>query len=150
MARETAAAAVGVRGAPGSVQVCVVQQGEQWGLPWAMVGKGEVPKQTALRALAEASGVKAGLQDVDSKFYKTIEQVYRRGIDKVRREVHFFRVRAPADPSGGIWLGPQEALAKVTSKAVREVLEAALASELGPSTTVPQRQPQAPTDDGGP
>ena len=71
MVRETAAAAVAVRGGPGGVQVCVVQQGEQWSVPWAMIGKGEVPKQTALRALAEASGVKAGLQDVDPRFYKT-------------------------------------------------------------------------------
>jgi ADP-ribose pyrophosphatase YjhB (NUDIX family) len=128
--RETAAAAIAVRPSEAGPQVCVVQQGEQWSVPWALLGKGEVPKQTALRALREASGVETTLADVDPRFYRTAEQVYRRGIDKMRREVHFYRVKAPDQPAGGTWLPAAEAVQRVTSKTVRDALEAALASEL--------------------
>lgn len=137
MVRETAAAAIALRGEPGSQEVCLVQSGEQWSVPWSMIAKGEVPKQTALRALHEASGVQCGLADVDARFYKTIEQVYRKGIDKVRREVHFFRVRAPATPSGGTWLPADDAVKRVTSKSVREVLEAALGRTPPPAAKPP-------------
>jgi ADP-ribose pyrophosphatase YjhB (NUDIX family) len=128
MVRETAAAAIGIREGPSGPEVCLVQSGEQWGVPWALIGKGEVPKQTALRALMEASGLQASLADVDPRFYKTQEQLYRKGIDKVRREIHYYRIKAAAQPSGGQWLPAQEAVAKVTSKSVREILQAALAS----------------------
>jgi hypothetical protein len=52
--------------------------------------------------------------------------VYRKGIDKVRREVHVFKVRVGAEPSGGTWLPGPDALGKVTSKSVRELVEDAL------------------------
>jgi ADP-ribose pyrophosphatase YjhB (NUDIX family) len=126
VARETAAAAIALRGEDSAQQVCLVQSGEQWSVPWSLLGKGEVPKQTALRALREATGVDASLTDIDPRFYRTQEQVYRKGIDKMRREVHFFKVRVKAEPSGGTWLPVPDALAKVTSKTVREALEAAL------------------------
>lgn len=70
---------------------------------------------------------------MDPRFYRTIEQSYRRGTDKVRREVHVYRVRAGQEPSAGQWVPAQEALAKVTSKAVREALEAALGGPPGPA-----------------
>jgi hypothetical protein len=137
VARETAAAAIALREGAQGPEVCVVQLGEQWGVPWTLLGKGEVPKQSALRALAEA-GVKANLQDVDPGFYRTHEQVYRKGIDKVRREVHFFRVRCKTEPAGGTWLGPDEALAKVTSKAVKEAMLHALGRAPAPSPKEPK------------
>ena len=125
MARETGAAAIAVRGE--TPEVCLVSSAEgQWSIPLALLGKGEVPKQTALRALREASGVEAGLGDIDPRFYKTVEHVYRKGIDKVRREVHVYKVLVKAEPSGGTWLPATEAVARVTSKSVRDLLEAAL------------------------
>jgi hypothetical protein len=109
--------------------VCLVQAGEQWTIPMALLGKGEIPKQTALRALRESSGVDASLADVDARWYKTTEQVYRKGIDKVRREVHFYRVKVKPGLAGGSWFGEDEALGKVTSRAAREMLESALGRE---------------------
>lgn len=126
MSRETAAAAIAVREGAQGLEVCLVQSGEHWSVPWSLLGKGEIPKQTALRALFEATGIKAALPDVDGRYYRTFEQVYRRGIDKVRREVHVFKVKASADAAGGTWLPPVEACAKVTSKSVREAMEHAL------------------------
>lgn len=125
MVRETAAACIAVRRDP--PEVCLVSAGEgQWSLPMALVGKGEVPKQTALRALREATGLEAGLADVEGGFYRTVEHVYRKGIEKVRREVHVYKVRAPSTPSGGTWVPAGEAAARVTSKTMRELVEAAL------------------------
>jgi ADP-ribose pyrophosphatase YjhB (NUDIX family) len=124
VARETAAACIALRGEP--PELCVVQTGDQWGIPLALLARGEVPKQTALRALREASGVEATLGDVDPRFYRTTEHVYRKGIDKVRREVHVYKVRVKAEPAGGTWLPAAEAVAKLTSKTVRELVEAAL------------------------
>lgn len=141
MARETAAAAIGVRDGGSGTEVLVVQNGGQWTVPWAMLGKGEIPKQTALRALAEQAGVKATLADVDGRYYRTFEQVYRKGIDKVRREVHVFKVKCGSEPAGGTWLPAAEGCAKVTSKSVREAMEHAL----GLAKPPPPKAPAEPT-----
>ena len=126
MARETAAAAIAVRDGAQGTEVCLVQTGEAWSVPWSLLGKGEIPKQTALRALREATGIDAVLPDVDGRYYRTFEQVYRKGIDKVRREVHVYKIKCSAEASGGTWLPAPEGCAKVTSKSVREAMEHAL------------------------
>jgi 8-oxo-dGTP pyrophosphatase MutT (NUDIX family) len=141
MARETAAACIAVREGPQGTEVCLVQNGEQWSVPWSLLGKGEIPKQTALRALREQTGIQAGLVDVDGRYYRTFEQVYRKGIDKVRREVHVFKVKVPGEPSGGHWLPTTEGCAKVTSKSVREAMEHAL----GLAKPAETKAPAAPT-----
>lgn len=141
VARETAAAAVAVREGAQGTEVCLVKSGEAWSVPWSLLGKGEIPKQTALRALAEATGIKAGLADVDGRYYRTFEQVYRKGIDKVRREVHVYKVKVPGEPAGGTWLPAAEGCAKVTSKSVREAMEHAL----GLAKPAPPKAPSEPT-----
>lgn len=147
MARETAAAAIAIRDGTHGQEVCLVQTGEQWGVPWSLLGKGEIPKQTALRALFEATGIQATLPDVDVRYYRTFEQVYRKAtekskvLDKVRREVHVYKVKAKAGASGGTWLPPAEACAKVTSKSVREAMEHAL----GLAKPAPPKPATAPT-----
>ncbi|MCA1813085.1 MAG: NUDIX domain-containing protein [Halobacteriales archaeon] len=139
--RETAAACIAMRGEGESKEICLVQAGEAWTIPMALLGKGEIPKQTALRALREASGVEAQLGDVDPAWYKTTEQVYRKGIEKVRREVHFYRVRVKPDLAGGQWFKAPDALVKVTSKAAREMLEAALGLAKPPPVSTKPAKP---------
>jgi hypothetical protein len=126
MARETHAACIALREREGAREVCIVEQEGQGALPSAALAKGEIPKQTALRALHEASGVQATLAQVDPRFYRTSEHVFRKGIDKVRRETHYYLVRVGPEAAAGTWVPEKEAPERVASKAMREALEAAL------------------------
>lgn len=131
MPAEVVATAIAVRraaaGAPAAEVLLLKLDDGRVMLPSAPLVKGEIPKQTALRALWESTGLQADLRAIDARFYKMTTQVFRKGIDKEERQTHFFRVNVPpgATFTNGDWL-PAEAALAVIAPAGREILAEAL------------------------
>jgi 8-oxo-dGTP pyrophosphatase MutT (NUDIX family) len=83
-------------------EVCLVSDGRYWGLPKGNVERAESPEETALREIAEETGLDVdGLVLIGS--LPPSEYVYRRGGRLIFKRVHFFLVRTPA----GSQLTPQ-------------------------------------------
>ncbi len=122
--RPTEVSAGGVvlrRGADG-VEVCLINDGRYWGLPKGNVEPGERAEDTALREIAEETGLDRGTLQIRASL-PTSEYVYRRGGRLIFKRVHHFLVEAagpaelkpdPGEVAEAAWLSFDDALARVT------------------------------------
>ena len=85
-------------------EVCLVNDGRYWGLPKGNVERGEAPEQTALREIAEETGLPPERLEIIAALPAS-DYVYRRAGRLIFKRVHFFLVSAPA----GVELVPQAA-----------------------------------------
>ena len=88
--------------ADGVHQLCLVHDGRHWGLPKGNVERGETPEQTALREIAEETGLPFDRLELIAALPAS-EYVYRRDGRLIFKRVHFFLVSAP----DGVELVPQ-------------------------------------------
>jgi len=122
--RPTEVSAGGVvlhRGAQG-VEVCLINHGRYWGLPKGNVEPGERAEDTALREIAEETGLDAATLRILANL-PTSEYVYRRGGRLIFKRVHHFLVEVtgpaelkpdPGEVTEAAWLSFDDALARVT------------------------------------
>jgi 8-oxo-dGTP pyrophosphatase MutT (NUDIX family) len=143
---EVSAGGVVVRPARGGgYEVCLVNDGRYWGLPKGNVERGEEPSQTALREIAEETGLDAAMLEVIAGLPAS-EYVYRRAQRLIFKRVHFFLVAAPAGASltpqaeeltEAVWLSFSDAKQRAsfpdTTKALTEA-ERILESQRAAST----------------
>jgi 8-oxo-dGTP pyrophosphatase MutT (NUDIX family) len=140
---EVSAGGVVVRRGTHGVEVCLINDGRYWGLPKGNVEPGERAEDTALREIAEETGLHRATLQVRASL-PTSEYVYRRGGRLIFKRVHHFLVEAagPADlkPDPGevteaAWLSFDDALARVTFRdtvlALREARSIVDAGEPG-------------------
>jgi 8-oxo-dGTP pyrophosphatase MutT (NUDIX family) len=100
---EVSAGGVVVRPAEsGGHEVCLVSDGRYWGLPKGNVERDESPEDTALREIAEETGLERSSLRLAAPLAAS-EYVYRRQQRLIFKRVHFFLVRAAA----GAELTPQ-------------------------------------------
>jgi len=100
---EVSAGGVVVRPASnGAHEVCLVSDGHYWGLPKGNVEPGETPDRTALREIAEETGLPGDQLELLAALPSS-EYVYRRSGRLIFKRVHFFLVSAPP----GVDLVPQ-------------------------------------------
>jgi len=101
-----------------------------WDLAKGHVEEGESDKQAALRELEEETGI----TEVTflPKFEETIHYVFKRGSKSVSKDVVFFLatidkedVNLSHEHKDFVWLPIEKAVAKVTFKTAKEVLEKA-------------------------
>jgi 8-oxo-dGTP pyrophosphatase MutT (NUDIX family) len=129
---EVSAGGVVVRRGAHGVEVCLINDGRYWGLPKGNVEPGERAEDTALREIAEETGLDAGTLQIRASL-PTSEYVYRRGGRLIFKRVHHFLVEAtgpadlkpdPVEVTEAAWLSFDDALARVTFRdtvlAVRE------------------------------
>jgi 8-oxo-dGTP pyrophosphatase MutT (NUDIX family) len=131
---EVSSGGVVVRPDGNDYQVCLISDGKYWGLPKGNVEPGESPEQTALREIAEETGLPIASLAVLGELPPS-EYVYRRR-DSGRlifKRVHHYLVGAPPDAelhpdpaevAEAEWLSFDEAMQRVsfrdTQAALRE------------------------------
>jgi 8-oxo-dGTP pyrophosphatase MutT (NUDIX family) len=100
---EVSAGGVVARVSPeGAHEVCLVSDGHYWGLPKGNVERDEKPEQTAVREIAEETGLPPDRLELVSALPAS-EYVYKRGGRLIFKRVHCFLVLAP----WGVELVPQ-------------------------------------------
>ena len=101
---EVSAGGVVVRPAGEAYEVCLINDGRYWGLPKGNVEQGETPAETALREIAEETGLAHGGLSIIAELPAS-DYVYRRREGRlIFKRVHQYLVSAPA----GAVLHPQE------------------------------------------
>lgn len=104
---------------------------QNWGLPKGHVERGETPEQTAVREVAEETGL-LELEVRDA--LDTIDWFFREGPDLIHKYCHFFlmetrvaetRPQLEEGITECVWLPIEEALRTLTYDNARTVLEAA-------------------------
>ena len=119
---EVSAGGVVVRRRARGVDVCLINDGRYWGLPKGNVEPGERAEDTALREIAEETGMDAASLRIRASL-PTSEYVYRRGGRLIFKRVHHFLVEAtgpaalkpdPGEVTEAAWLSFDDALARVT------------------------------------
>jgi len=131
---EVSAGGVVVRRGAQGVEVCLINDGRYWGLPKGNVEPGERAEDTALREIAEETGLDAATLQIRASL-PTSEYVYRRGGRLIFKRVHHFLVDAtgqteltpdPGEITEAAWLSFDDALERVsfrdTVTALREAL----------------------------
>jgi 8-oxo-dGTP pyrophosphatase MutT (NUDIX family) len=133
-----------VRPSGDGYQVCLVSDGKYWGLPKGNVEPGESPEQTALREIAEETGLAIESLTVLGELPAS-EYVYRRrdGGRLIFKRVHHYLVGAPPDAelhpdpaeiAEAEWVSFDEAMQRVsfrdTQAALREALRLLAAGAL--------------------
>jgi 8-oxo-dGTP pyrophosphatase MutT (NUDIX family) len=111
-----------VRGGAHGVEVCLINDGRYWGLPKGNVEPGERPEDTALREIAEETGLDASTLQIRASLPAS-EYVYRRGGRLIFKRVHHFLVEAtgqteltpdPGEITEAAWLAFDDALERVS------------------------------------
>jgi len=129
---EVSAGGAVVRRGPAGYEVCLISDGRYWGLPKGNVERGEEPVQTAMREIAEETGISAPLVLIDT--LPAAEYVYRREGRLIFKRVHHFLFEAPAgselhpDPAeiaAAEWVSFDEAVARSRFRDTKEALAAA-------------------------
>ena len=132
---EISSGGVVVRRASGGYEVCLVSDGHYWGFPKGHVEPGETPEAAAMREISEETGIPLESLVLRAPLPPS-EYVYRRPNHGalVFKRVHHFIVEAPAgaelhpDPAeivDAVWLGFDEARARLSFKSPVSVLDAA-------------------------
>ena len=143
---EVSAGGVVVRRGAHGVEVCLINDGRYWGLPKGNVEPGERPEDTAVREIAEETGLDAATLKIRASL-PTSEYVYKRGGRLIFKRVHHFLVDATGEtelaPQAGevteaAWLSFDDALARVSFRDTEVALrEARTVVDAGaPSTPV--------------
>jgi len=137
---EVSAGGVVVRRGARGVEVCLINDGRYWGLPKGNVEPGERAEDTALREIAEETGLDAATLQIRASL-PTSEYVYRRGGRLIFKRVNHFLVEAtgpaelkpdPGEVTEAAWLSFDDALARVTFRdTVLAVREARVIVEAG-------------------
>src|ERR1700736_7021221 len=86
---EVSAGGVVVRRGAHGVEVGLINDGRYWGLPKGNVEPGERPEDTALREIAEETGLDASTLKIRDSL-PTSEYVYKRGGRLTFKRVHHF------------------------------------------------------------
>jgi 8-oxo-dGTP pyrophosphatase MutT (NUDIX family) len=132
---EVSSGGVVVRPSGDDYQVCLISDGNYWGLPKGNVEPGESPEQTALREIAEETGLPIESLTVLGELPPS-EYVYRRR-DSGRlifKRVHHYLVGAPQDAelhpdpaeiAEAEWLSFDEAMQRVSFKDTHAALREA-------------------------
>jgi 8-oxo-dGTP pyrophosphatase MutT (NUDIX family) len=132
---EISSGGVVVRRAAERYEVCLVSDGQHWGFPKGHIEPGETPEAAALREIAEETGI--ALESlVLWALLPPSEYVYRRPDHGavVFKRVHHFVVEVPegtelhpdpAEIAEAVWLGFDEAKARLSFKNSVPVLIAA-------------------------
>ncbi len=126
-----------VRPAATGLEICLVSDGKHWGFPKGLVEPGESPEDTALREIAEETGIPRQSLNVIAAL-PPAEYVFRRPNRGalVFKRVHHFLVGAPEDAelhpdpaeiAEAAWLGSDAARDRLSFKNSVEVLDAAIA-----------------------
>jgi 8-oxo-dGTP pyrophosphatase MutT (NUDIX family) len=134
---EISSGGVVVRATATGLEFCLVSDGKHWGFPKGLVEPGESPEATALREIAEETGIPRRSLIVIAGLPPT-EYVFRRPNRGalVFKRVHHFLVSAPEDAplhpdpaeiAEAAWLGFDEARNRLSFKNSIEVLDAARA-----------------------
>ena len=139
MIREFSAGGVLVRRLRGRFVLAAIRPGGKppgvWALPKGLVGAGEKPEETALREVAEETGVQA----VSLGKLGDVRYVYTRGGERVFKVVSFYLLRYRSGRIGELppelafevaearWLPLDEAPRLLAYKGEREMAERALA-----------------------
>lgn len=119
---EVSAGGVVVRRGAHGVEVCLINDGRYWGLPKGNVEPGERPEETALREIAEETGLDAASLQIRASL-PISEYVYRRGGRLIFKRVHHFLVEAtgqtelapdPSEITEAAWLSFDDALERVS------------------------------------
>ena len=129
---ETSAGGVVYRRESGVVYFLLIRDPyENWGLPKGHLERGETPEQTAVREVAEETGI----QEVElRRALDTIDWFFRDGADLIHKYCHFFLMETTTSATEPqleegitecIWLPLEEALRTLTYDNAREVLQAA-------------------------
>lgn len=137
---ETSAGGVVYRREAGTVYFLLIRDPyDNWGLPKGHVERGETAEQTAVREVAEETGIETlELR----RALDTIDWFFRDGADLIHKYCHFFLMEtttSATDPqleegiTECVWLPLEEALRTLTYDNARSVLEAAGREVVGAS-----------------
>ena len=132
---EISSGGVVVRRAAHGYEVCLVSDGQHWGFPKGHIEPGETPEAAALREIAEETGIALESLVLRAPLPPS-EYVYRRPNHGalVFKRVHHFVVEVPegtelhpdpAEIAEAVWLGFDEAKARLSFRNSVSVLDAA-------------------------
>lgn len=133
--RQVSAGGVVFRRTPSEVEVLLIKAGGRWSFPKGNMERGESPAQTALREIAEETGVPEGRLRIVADL-PDVDYAFRWGRGLVFKRVHYFLVELagqvalrpqPTEIEDVRWFAPAEARRALSFKNARETLEAAIA-----------------------
>jgi 8-oxo-dGTP pyrophosphatase MutT (NUDIX family) len=132
---EISSGGVVVRRSSDGYEVCLVSDGHYWGFPKGHVEPGETPEAAAMREISEETGIAPESLVLRAPLPQS-EYVYRRPNRGalVFKRVHHYIVEAPrgtelhpdpAEIAEAVWLGFDEARARLSFKSSVSILDAA-------------------------
>ncbi|MEW6068911.1 MAG: NUDIX hydrolase [Nitrospirota bacterium] len=114
------------------IAMVATKGGRAWGLPKGLINKGEAPEKTALREVAEETGLKGKIREklgeITYWFYIKEDNA------KCKKTVHFFLLEYESgdisdhdwEVDDVVWFSVDEALKKASYKGEKEMIEKAI------------------------
>lgn len=103
-----------------------------WDYPKGHVEEGETGKETALRELAEETGVEREVLDLVDGFRRTIDYIYRKNDELAHKEVIYLlgktekeKIVLSREHQDYDWLPYEEAMERLTYRNAKEILKKA-------------------------